>query len=69
LLTDITPPPVRGGVVGLYRTFQDIGGFSGPILFMIFYSTLGPVYAFYIAIAANVANIALLMMFKVPAKN
>ncbi len=69
LLTDITPPPVRGGVVGLYRTFQDIGGFSGPILFMIFYGTLGPASAFYIAIVANVVNIALLMMFKAPTKN
>ncbi len=69
LLTDITPAPVRGGVVGLYRTFQDIGGFSGPILFMIFFNTLGPLNAFYIAAGVNVLNIGLLLMFKAPAKN
>jgi MFS family permease len=64
LLTDIAPPAVRGGVVGLYRTFQDIGGFAGPILFMMFFSVLGSVSAFYIAAFVNVLNIGLLLMFK-----
>ena len=30
LLTDITPRRVRGGAIGLYRTFLDIGGFGAP---------------------------------------
>jgi MFS family permease len=64
LLTDITPPAIRGGVVGLYRTFQDIGGFAGPILFMMFFSILGPVSAFYIAALVNILNIGLLLIFK-----
>jgi MFS family permease len=34
LLTDIAPIDARGAVVGLFRTFQDIGGFMGPLLFM-----------------------------------
>ena len=63
LLTDIAPPSVRGGAVGLFRTFQDIGGFAGPILFMILYG-IGPLTAFYVAAGVNVLNIVLLMAFK-----
>jgi MFS family permease len=69
LLTDITPPSVRGGVVGLYRTFQDIGGFAGPILFMILYNRFGPLSAFYIAAAVNIVNVGLLLAFKLKPKN
>jgi MFS family permease len=69
LLTDITPPYVRGGVVGLYRTFQDIGGFTGPILFMILYNRFGPLSAFYIAAAVNIVNVGLLLAFKSKPKN
>ena len=64
LLTDIAPPSVRGGVVGLYRTFQDIGGFAGPILFMMIYNGFGPLAAFYVAAAVNVLNVGLIIVFK-----
>ena len=63
LLTDIAPPSMRGGVVGLYRTFQDIGGFSGPVLFMLINNGFGPEYAFYAAAAFSMLNIALISTF------
>jgi MFS family permease len=64
LLTDIAPPSVRGGAVGLFRTFQDIGGFAGPILFMILYNGFGPVAALYVAAAVNFVNVGLIMAYK-----
>jgi len=64
LLTDIAPPSVRGGAVGLYRTFHDIGGFAGPILFMMIYNGFGPLAAFYVAAAVNVLNVGLIIVFK-----
>jgi DHA1 family multidrug resistance protein-like MFS transporter len=64
LLTDIAPPSVRGGAVGLFRTFQDIGGFAGPILFMVLYNGFGPLAAFYVAAAVNVVNVGLIMVYK-----
>ena len=47
LLTDITPPEVRGGVVGLFRSFMDLGGFIGPVFFMLIYADLSKVMVFY----------------------
>jgi MFS family permease len=64
LLTDVTPPAVRGGVVGLYRTFQDFGGFAGPILFMMLYNGWGPIWAFYIAAFVNLLNVGLLLLYR-----
>ena len=64
LLTDIALPSVRGGAVGLYRTFHDIGGFAGPILFMMIYNGFGPLAAFYVAAAVNVLNVGLIIVFK-----
>jgi MFS family permease len=64
LLTDIAPPSMRGGAVGLYRTFQDIGGFSGPVTFMLINNGFGSEYAFYAAAAFSVLNIALISTFR-----
>jgi len=41
LLSDIAPPRIRGGAIGLYRTFMSVGGVLGPMLFMAIYSSLG----------------------------
>jgi MFS family permease len=68
LLTDVAPPALRGGVVGLYRTFQDIGGFAGPIFFMMFYGAWGAVSAFYIAAFVNLLNVALLLLYRAKPK-
>jgi MFS family permease len=51
LLTDITPENVRGGAVGLYRTFMDVGGFTGPIAFMMMFTEIGTFTPFYFGIA------------------
>ncbi len=64
LLSDIASPSVRGGTIGLYRTFQDIGGFAGPVIFMLVYSGFGPTSAFYLGAALNLFNIVLMVTFR-----
>ena len=64
LLSDIAPPSVRGGTIGLYRTFQDIGGFAGPVIFMLVYSGFGATTAFYLGAALNLFNIVLMVTFR-----
>ncbi len=63
LLTDVAPDNARGGAVGLYRTFMDLGGFFGPILFMIFYGHSATL-PFYAGIAIIIANITLILAAK-----
>ncbi len=64
LLSDIAPPSIRGGAIGLYRTFMDIGGFTGPILFMLLYRSYGALSAFYVGSALNLLNILLMATFR-----
>jgi DHA1 family multidrug resistance protein-like MFS transporter len=59
LLTDIVPHAARGGAVGLYRTFMDIGGFLGPLVFMVAYDDYSPLTPFYAAAGLCVINIVL----------
>jgi DHA1 family multidrug resistance protein-like MFS transporter len=59
LLTDIVPQAARGGAVGLYRTFMDIGGFLGPLVFMVAYDDYSPLTPFYAAAGLCVINIVL----------
>jgi MFS family permease len=65
LLTDIAPIDARGAVVGLFRTFQDIGGFTGPLLFMIVYTRFGHLTPFYTGIILCFLNIILVTRIKV----
>ncbi len=51
LLTDVSPRKMRGGAVGLYRTFMGIGGFTGPIIFMIIYTEIGSYASFHVGVA------------------
>ncbi|MBM3291785.1 MFS transporter [Candidatus Bathyarchaeota archaeon] len=46
IISDIAPQNLRGGIIGLYRTFRDFGGFIGPILFMISYEVIGTANTF-----------------------
>jgi len=64
LLSDIAPPSIRGGAIGLYRTFMDIGGFTGPILFMLLYNSYGALSVFYVGSALNLLNILLMATFR-----
>ncbi len=60
LLTDIAPSTARGVAVGLYRTFQDIGGFLGPILFMIVFTNFNPSVTFHLGVLLFIVNIILI---------
>jgi MFS family permease len=65
LLTDIAPIDARGAVVGLFRTFQDIGGFMGPLLFMMVYMRFGQLAPFYTGIILCFLNIILVTRIKI----
>jgi predicted MFS family arabinose efflux permease len=59
LLADISPESARGVVVGLFRTFMDIGGFLGPIIYMLVFTEINPVSTFYLGIFLSFINIIL----------
>lgn len=65
LLSDIAPSSIRGGTIGLYRTFQDIGGFSGPVSFMLVYTTFGIFLPFYLAMLFDIMNLVVIAMFRI----
>lgn len=60
LLSDIADPSVRGGAIGLYRTFMDVGGFTGPMAFMLIYTGFSPRTPFFVALGINLMNVVLL---------
>jgi MFS family permease len=62
LLTDITPPNARGGAMGLYRTFMDVGGFLGPVVFMLAYTGYGPFTPFYVGAALSLFNAVTILL-------
>jgi MFS family permease len=64
LLTDIALDTARGAVVGLFRTFQDIGGFLGPIIFMLLFTEINPVSTFYFGALFMLVNIVLITRVK-----
>jgi DHA1 family multidrug resistance protein-like MFS transporter len=66
LLTDISPLNTRGMVVGFFRTFQDIGGFLGPLVLMTIYANTSPVVPFYLAAGISLSNIISISTIKVP---
>jgi len=66
LLTDIAPSSSREVVVGFYRTFMDIGGFLGPILFMLVFSSYSPSTTFYLGALFMLIDILLVARVKEP---
>jgi len=64
LLTDLSPPNIRGGVVGMFRTFQDLGGFTGPIAFMLLYESIAAINIFYLCAVLNLFNIVLMLTLR-----
>ncbi len=64
LLTDLSPPNIRGGVVGIFRTFNDIGGFVGPIAFVLIYGGFRSANVFYICVVLNMICIALMLTLR-----
>jgi len=55
------PARFKGGGIGMYRTFMDLGGFLGPPFFMLILSSTGSHMAFLSAIVILALNIGLLI--------
>jgi MFS family permease len=64
LLFDIAPSTLRGGIMGLYRTFSDIGAFLGPIFLIMLYTLFGPTIPFYISTLIALTNIIIILGIK-----
>ena len=64
LLSEIVPAQIRGGAIGMYRTFMDIGGLTGPPVFMLMFTGMGSYITFLTAIAILALNIALVVTIK-----
>ena len=60
LLSDIAPESARGVVVGLFRTFMDVGGFLGPIIYVLAFKQINAVSTFYLGIILSFINILLI---------
>ncbi len=65
LLSDAAPPKNRGGALGVYRTFMDLGGFIGPLFFMEIFGRMGAYPAFMSGIAIAMVSIAFVSSIKV----
>jgi MFS family permease len=59
LLSEAVAAEVRGTAVGVYRTFQDIGGALGPIMFMFVYEAVGRQTSFLLGAALLFASLVL----------
>ena len=64
LLVEVAPSSVRGGAIGLQRTFMDVGGFIGPVAFILVYSSFGSRTAFLTGMGIEALNIALLILMR-----
>lgn len=61
LLSDLAPQSLRGSAIGVYRTFMDAGGLTGPIFFMVIYEAFGPTAPFVSAAILVLATSALIV--------
>lgn len=66
LLSEVAPFKYRGGAIGMYRTFMDIGGFIGPLFFMGIFGGAGSNFAFISAIGVIAASMPLILTIKLP---
>jgi MFS family permease len=69
LLSEMTPSSLRGSAIGIYRTFMNIGGFIGPIFFMLIYEEFGPASSFLSAITVILVTSAIILVAKAPKEN
>lgn len=63
-MSDLVPHSIRSGAIGVYRTFQDIGGITGPIIFMFLYTSIDACAAFRAASLLFFFNIITLFFIK-----
>jgi ACDE family multidrug resistance protein len=61
LLSDIVQPEYRGVALGFYRTFMDVGGILGPIIFMVIATALSPYISFIVGAILLVSMAGLAM--------
>jgi MFS family permease len=66
LLSEVAPFKYRGGAIGMYRTFMDIGGFIGPMFFMEIFGRIGSNFAFISAIGVIAASTPFMLTIKPP---
>jgi len=66
LLSEVAPIKHRGGAVGMDRTFMDLGGLLGPLLFMAIYELYGSYYAFLSGIIIFLINVAMMLTVRLP---
>lgn len=64
LLSDIVPGNLIGGAIGMYRTFMDIGGLIGPLLFVEAFYQTGHIMTFLLATVVLLLNAALTLTIK-----
>jgi MFS family permease len=64
LLSDIVPENLIGGAIGMYRTFMDVGGLVGPLLFIEAFYRVGHVMTFFLGTAVLLLNAALTLTIK-----
>ncbi|MDQ1280583.1 MAG: hypothetical protein QG670_1846 [Thermoproteota archaeon] len=63
-LSEVAPNEIRGGAIGLYRTFMSTGGFIGPMMFIYFFDNYSSSYCFYLAIVFLIVNTLLISTIK-----
>ncbi len=61
VLSNQVDPTQTGSAVGLYRTFQDAGAVTGPIIMMVVYDAFNAYSSFYVAALILVSSIPLLL--------
>jgi len=66
LLSEVVPQQSRGSAIGMYRTFMDVGGFVGPLFFMMVFDSFGSYTTFLTAVATIVLTITLVLPVKAP---
>lgn len=64
LMSEQVPASIRSGAVGVFRTFMDVGGILGPIIFMIAYNSVGFTSPFWMAALLTLSNIVTIQLIK-----
>ena len=64
LLTDLVGSEVYGSVMGIYGTFEDLGGAIAPLLYGFVWSFYGPVSIFYTCAFTQIGGVALILLMK-----
>jgi MFS family permease len=66
LLSEVAPDKYRGGAIGIDRTFLDLGGLFGPLLFMAMYELYGSFYTFLSGIVIFLINVVMMLTVRLP---